>query len=201
MTTDYKKLYAIKKKNEEVIRAHLGRAEYDGCGIYCFYRTDEAGIKHAYIGQAKHLIGRMAEHLSGYQYIDLSLRKHGFYAADTNPYGYHATVLQYCPHEDCDALEQYYIKKWADDGYQLKNRTSGSQGTGKAGIAEQKPSRGYYDGKKQGYEDARKFIAKLFDKNLVAEINGKPNKNKEKALEKFNAFIGGKDGQVDGEGK
>lgn len=195
MATNYKQLYAIKKRNEDTIRAQLNNPACDqASGIYCFYRTDEAGIKHAYIGQATSgIIKRMAEHLSGYQYIDLSLKKHGFYSAE-NPYGYRARILEYCAAVKCDEREQYTIKQWADAGYQLKNRTSGSQGKGKAAIAEQKPARGYYDGKKQGWEDARKFIAHLFEKNLIATVQGKTNKNKEKALEKFKDFIGGGNG-------
>ena len=38
-----------------------------------------------------------------------------------------------------------------------------------------------------------KEIAKLFEKNLTFAINGKPNKNKEKALLKFKAFIEGEE--------
>lgn len=190
MPTDYKKLYAIKKKNEAIIRANCPSAD-DRSGIYCFYRTDENGIKHAYVGQAKHLLSRMAEHLSGYQYIDLSLKKHGLYS-ESNPSGYVPTVLMHCSVDNLDRMEQNLIKAWALQGYQMKNRTSGSQGEGKQGIAEQKPARGYYDGKRQGWEDARKFVAHLFEKNLVAVLNGKPNKNKEKALAKFMDFIADK---------
>ena len=189
MTVDYKKIYAIRKRNEKVIRANCPAAA-ETSGIYCFWRVDENGIKHAYVGQAtKTLLGRMAEHLSGYQYIDLSLKKHGFWDAQENPFGYHAVILRLCPSWDCDKWEQHYIKEWSDKGYQLKNRTAGSQGVGKNGIAEQKPAKGYYDGKKQGYLDARKFIAKLFEKNLTVQINGKETVNKRKALDKFNDFI------------
>ena len=41
---------------------------------------DEEGIKYAYIGQAKHILTRLAQHLTGYQHIDLSIRKHGLYS-------------------------------------------------------------------------------------------------------------------------
>ena len=47
-------------------------------------------------------------------------------------------------------------------------------------------------------------MAKLFEKNLVYAINGKTNKLKEKALEKFKEFIGDGNGMCktdDGESK
>ena len=56
-------------------------------------------------------------------------------------------------------------------------------------INERKPAKTYRDGLKQGYENARKEVQKLFEKNLVYEINGKVNKNKEKSLEKFKNFL------------
>ena len=74
-------------------------------------------------------------------------------------------------------------------GYQLRNKTAGGQGEGKFEIAETKPRKTYYDGIKQGYEKARKEVAKLFEKNLTYSINGKENKNKQKALQKFKDFI------------
>ena len=54
----------------------------------------------------------------------------------------------------------------------------------------QKPPKGYYDGKKQGYLDARKYVANLFEKHLQYSVKSeKPNKNQEKALEKFKEFL------------
>lgn len=43
-------------------------------GIYFLTREDEQGIKYAYIGQAKHILSRLAQHMTGYQHIDLSLK-------------------------------------------------------------------------------------------------------------------------------
>ena len=55
-------------------------------GIYILFR-EENGIKFAYVGQAKHLLTRLAQHLVGYQHIDLSLKKHGL-KSKYNPNGY-----------------------------------------------------------------------------------------------------------------
>ena len=58
----------------------------DESGIYAFVRIDHAGIKHAYVGQAKKVLTRLAQHLAGYdQHIDLSLKKNGLYSPK-NPY-------------------------------------------------------------------------------------------------------------------
>lgn len=94
------------------------------------------------------------------------------------------------PVNELDEAEQHFIKTYANAGYQLRNKTAGGQGEGKFEIAETKAKKGYLDGLHKGYENARRDVAKLFDKNLSFGINGKPNKNKEKALKKFQEFLG-----------
>lgn len=157
-------------------------------GIYFLTRTDENGIRYAYIGQAKHILSRLAKHLSGYQHIDISMKKHGLYAED-NAHGWKVGALQF-PITELDAKEKHYIQKYAMNGYQLRNKTAGGQGEGKLQIDEYKPSKGYRDGLKQGYKNASREIANLFEKHLiVSRKSEKPNKIQEKALEKFNAFL------------
>ena len=63
---------AIEAKNKKRI-LEINPHVDDGSGIYFLTRMDEDGIRYAYIGQAKHLLTRLAQHLSGYQHIDLSL--------------------------------------------------------------------------------------------------------------------------------
>ena len=62
-------------------------------------------------------------------------------------------------------------------------------------MVEGKTPKGYYDGLKQGYLNARREIAKLFKTNLVVQINGNDGVRKQNALAKFNDFIniGGED--------
>lgn len=135
MTVNYRQIKAIEQKNKERI-LKLQPTVPETSGIYIFLRADE-DFKYAYVGQAKHLLTRIAQHLSGYQH-----------------------------------------------------KTSGSQGKGKSGIADNKPSKGYYDGLAQGYKNAQKFVANLFDKHLVyGKKSDKPNKNQEKALAKFEQFL------------
>lgn len=183
----YRQIKAIEQKNKERW-LQVNPTLTEDSGIYILTRKDESGINYAYIGQAKHILTRLAQHLTGFQHIDLSLKKHGLYA-DDNVYGW-AVSVELCAVEDLDDMEKCFIKRYAD-GYQLRNKTAGGQGEGKTAIAEQKPSKGYYDGKAQGYEDARKFIAKLFESYLVVSINGKETANKVKALDKFKAFLNG----------
>lgn len=160
----------------------------DEPGIYVFYR-EQNGFKFAYVGQSVHCFTRILEHLKGYeQHIDLSIRKHGLYSED-KPTGYKIKVVEYCSIEDLDEKELYYCRKYANDGYQLRNTTSGSQGVGKFGINENKSSKGYREGVTYGYKKAQKEVKHLFDKHLDVVIKGKPNKNKEKALKKFEDFI------------
>ena len=121
----------------------------DRSGIYFLTREDESGIKFGYVGQAKHILSRLAQHLVGYQHIDLSLKKHGLYSMESNPYGWKVDFA-HIKESDLDEMEQYYIRQFANAGYQLRNKTSGSQGDGKKQIDEYRPAKGYRDGIQQG---------------------------------------------------
>ncbi len=186
MPTNYRQIKAIEKKNKErLLKLHPNTP--DTSGIYIFMR-EEDGIKFAYVGQAKRLLTRLAQHLSGYQHIDLSIKKHGLINKD-NPCGWDFVYICY-PEEKLNDYEQEYIKLIASKGYQLRNKTRGSQGEGKTGIADMKSARGYHDGLHQGYKNAQKFVANLFEKHLnFSKKSDRPNKNQDKALQKFKDFI------------
>ncbi len=159
-------------------------------GIYVFYRQEEGGLKYAYVGQAKNLLDRCAQHLYRMDlHIEKSIRKHGFFSL-TNLSGYRLTVAP-CPIEFLDIRERSWIKYYAEMGYQLRNKTSGGQDDSKEQINEYLPAKGYYDGLRQGWKNARVFVANLFDKNLVAMMNGKEGQRKAAALEKFKTFLAG----------
>ena len=183
---NYRQIKTIEAKNKAKILSVCPTVP-ETSGIYILTREDN-GFKYAYIGQAKHLLTRLAQHLTGYQHIDLSIKKHGLQNED-NPCGWVIAWMS-CSIDKLDAYEQFYIKEYANMGYQLRNKTSGSQGKGKQGLGDQKAPKGYYDGKKQGYLDARKFVANLFDKHLCyGRKSEKPNKNQDKAMEKFRDFL------------
>lgn len=175
---------AIEKKNRYRL-LDVNPELDDESGIYFLTRTDENGFRYAYIGQAVHILTRLAQHLVGYQHIDLSLKKHGLYA-DDNPYGWKIGFLHF-PKSELDKQEQHYIKAYADYGYQLRNKTSGSQGEGKAQIDDYRPAKGYRDGLKQGRINLARELSHIADKHL--EIRLKPekrgNKVSEKQYEKF----------------
>lgn len=161
----------------------------DKSGIYFLTREDEDGFKYAYIGQAKHILTRLAQHLVGYQHIDLSLKKHKLYSNE-NPYGWKVNFLHF-PISQLDEKEQYYIKEYALNGYQLRNKTSGSQGVGKSQIDEYKPHKGYRDGLAQGRKNLAKQLSHIIDKHLVVSIRPDKQHNKVsiKAFEKFNELL------------
>lgn len=186
MAVNYRQIKAIEQKNKQRILSVCSNVP-ETSGIY-FFTREEDGFKFAYIGQAKHLLTRLAQHLSGYQHIDLSIKKHGLWS-ETNPCGW-KVFYSLCEDGELDIEEQKFIKAYANRGYQLRNKTSGSQGTGKKGLDDQKAPKGYYDGLKQGYINAQKYVANLFDKHLnYSQKSDKPNKNQEKALEKFKDFL------------
>lgn len=158
-------------------------------GIYLWERKDENGIVWFYCGQAVDIYMRTLSHYMGWEHLDQSLRKRGFYS-ESNPHGWTFKVLEYCAKERLDEREQFYIIDNMRQGKQAYNVTSGKQGQGKQTFDTRKPSRGYYDGLKQGYANARKEVKHLFDLHLNAVIKAnKPNKNQEKALQKFNDFL------------
>ncbi len=154
-------------------------------GIYFLTRTDENGFKYAYIGQAVHILTRLSQHLVGYQHIDLSLKKHKLYSK-SNPCGWKIGFLHF-PKSELDKQEQHYIKAYADKGYQLRNKTSGSQGEGKAQIDDYKPSKGYRDGIQQGRKNLAKELSHIAEKHLKIEIreDKRCNKVSQKQYENF----------------
>ena len=158
-------------------------------GIYFLTRTDEDGFKYAYIGQAKHILTRLAQHLVGYQHIDLSLKKHELYAED-NPFGWKVNFLHF-PESQLNEKEQHYIKEYALSGYQLRNKTSGSQGAGKAQIDDYRPQKGYRDGLEQGRKNLARELKHIIDKHLVVSIKPEKANNKVsiKAFEKFREIL------------
>lgn len=187
------KAKAIEAKNKKKWLA-LNPDLDDKSGIYFLTRTDENGFRYAYIGQAVHILTRLAQHLVGYQHIDLSLKKHGLYS-DDNPFGWKVGFLHF-PASELDEQEQHYIKAYADYGYQLRNKTSGSQGEGKAKIDDYRPAKGYYDGIKQGKKSLAKELSHIAEKHL--EIRLKPEKANnsvsQKQYEKFMDLLHGEGG-------
>lgn len=198
MAPNYKQIYAIKKKNEERL-LKVNPKLNNNSGIYFLTRVDEDGINYFYIGQAVKILDRMCSHLTGYQHIDLSVRKRNFYSED-NPYGWKLNFIEY-PVSKLDEMEQYWILEYTKKGYQCRyNKTAGGQGAGKEKINEFKPSKGYRDGIEQGIKNKSREMAHLFDLHLVVSTkNNPPTVNQQKALEKFNEFLGAYK-QVDGEG-
>ena len=121
---DMRQIKAIEKQNKKRLLAVNPKLN-ERSGIYFLLRTDENGFRYAYIGQAtKSVLQRLASHLSGYQqHIDRSLRKHNLYSED-NPYGWRVEFLNF-PEDELDEKEKFYIKQYADAGYQLRNVSVG----------------------------------------------------------------------------
>ena len=188
MNENFKKAKAIEKKNKELLlKANCFLNE--NSGIYFLIRIDEDGIKYAYIGQAKHILTRLAQHMVGYQHIDLSLKKHGL-QMEGNPNGWMVNFLEY-PEDQLDAMEQFFIRSYAKGGYQLRNKTSGGQGEGKKQIDEYKPARTYRDGILQGKKTLARELSHIIEKHLeIGFKQGKENnKVSQKALDKFRELI------------
>ena len=190
MNENLRKAKAIEAKNKKrllVLNPNLD----EGSGIYFLVRKDENGIKYAYIGQAKHLLTRLAQHLSGYQHIDLSLKKHGLYSSE-NIYGWKIGFLHFQISE-LDFMEKKFIQMYSNNGYQLRNKTSGGQGEGKTQIDDYRPAKGYRDGIAQGRKNLAKELTNIIDKHLCISLKEEKKNNKVsiKAFEKFNDLLYG----------
>ena len=107
-----------------------------------------------------------------------------------NIYGWKIGFIYY-PVERLDEMEQYHIKEYARNGYQLRNKTTGSQGKGKQQLDEYKPAKGYYDGLKQGRKALAKELSTIIEKHLEISLKqGKEgNKISLKQFEKFKELL------------
>ena len=182
------KAKAIEKKNKERLLEVNPNLD-EKSGIYFLTRVDDLGIKHAYVGLAKHLLTRLAQHLSNYKYIDNSIRKHGLYSED-NPYGYKVNFLHF-PESEIEEKERYYITQYSLKGYQMKNRDTGG-GAGKQEIGERKQPKGYYDGIQQGKKALARELKDIADKHLVIKLKAEKtaNKTSQRMFEKFMELLG-----------
>lgn len=128
----------------------------------------------------------------GYQqHIDRSLKAHGLYSEE-NPYGWRVEFLNF-PKSELDEKEKFYIKQYADAGYQLRNVSVGGQGSERASgqIGERKEPKGYRDGLAQGYKNAVRDIKGIIDKHLIVSLKPEKANNKvsQKQFEKFKEIL------------
>ena len=181
MVQDYRQIFAKKAKLQQQW-LKLNPKLNNEAGIYILTR-EENGFKYAYVGQAVKVLDRLVSHSEGYdQHIDLSLKKHKLYSA-SNPTGWKVWFIN-IPQDKLNSVEQRYIKEMANKGYQLRNKTSGSQGEGKTGIADNKSSKGYRDGVKFGKEKIVKELRAVLDKYLIVSAKDE-TKRATNALNKF----------------
>ena len=183
---------AIEKENKKKL-LKLNPELNDESGIYFFLREDENGFRFAYIGQAVKILTRLASHMTGYeQHIDLSLRKHKLYDEQKNPNGWRVEFLNF-PESELDEKEKYYIKLYADKGYQLRNVSLGGQGENRASgsIGERKAPKGYMQGIQQGKKVLARELSSIAENHLKIEIreDKKNNKVSQKQFEKFKELM------------
>lgn len=189
---DYKAVFEKMDKLKSQVKEVCPMAQ-DKSGIYIMKR-EENGFRYAYVGQSLNVLTRLAQHLDGYtkpnaQHIDLSLRKYGL-KTYTNPNGWEIGVL-YCPEYELNAKEQYYIRLYANSGFQMRNKTSGSQDGDKFGISQNKDNRGYREGVSDGEKKAIRRVKEFFDKYLDCVIKEPSNKVKERKIKEFEELLKG----------
>lgn len=191
MKSNYKniaKAKAIERKNEQKLLAVNPKLD-NGSGIYFLTRVDsETGIKFSYVGQAVKIKQRMLSHMTGYQHIDLSIRKHGLYSED-NPDGWNINFMHF-PISELDEKERYYITLYAKNGYQSRNKDTGG-GVGKQELGERKPPKTYRQGIQAGKKTLARELSSIINKHLTVRLKDEKQGNKvsQKQFEKFNELL------------
>ena len=113
-------------------------------GIYLWKRYNEEGKYCWYIGKAKNLLRRTAQHImDGESHLDKSIKKHGM-TNDTieKPNSWSIVILRGCEVADLDELESFYINQWKQknpNGIMYNIESGGT--TGKTIIGEKKQRR------------------------------------------------------------
>lgn len=182
---NYRQIFARKEEEKKKLLALNSQLDNQS-GIYIFTRF-ENGFKFAYVGQALHLLDRLISHLQGYeQHIDRSLKKHKLWSKD-NPNGWQIKFI-HCHQENLNAIEQQMILEYATSGYQMLNKTSGSQGTEKFAIVDNQ-RKGYLQGKNDGKIAILRQIKVYFDKYLDFVIKEPQNKIKQRKLQEFKELL------------
>ena len=188
--------------NEEMICLHAYDERLtEQSGIYILTRVgkprqDGTIRKCVYVGQAKNMLQRLAQHVIGFKTIDLSIRhNHGLYDLE-NVDGWRITALYY-PLEELNEREKEFIALYQNDpSFEVYNITSGGQDKGHTDINERKASKGYHDGLEQGYKNAIKDVREYFDKYLRFTATNKPDARKKDGqykeiyVKKYNEFKG-----------
>lgn len=189
---NYKAVFDKMDKLKAQIKTICPNAK-DQSGIYVFTRESN-GFRFAYVGQSVSVLTRLAQHLDGYskpnaQHIDLSLKKRGLYSQE-NKGGWRVGCL-YFENALLNEKEKHYIHLYANAGFQLYNKTSGSQDNTKFGISQNKDNRGYREGVADGEKRLVKRIKELFDKYLDYGVKEPSNKVKERKLKEFEELLKG----------
>lgn len=165
-------------------------------GIYLFYRFNEEKEFCVYVGQAKNLLERTAQHFLGrQQHIDRSLFDHKTYNKYDNPYGWELSVLNECDVENLDKEEQRLIEYYLSMGAKVYNVTGGGQIDKKQDIGERQQTKlkSYKNGKIIAEKKAKLYVKTMFDKYLDFCIKPPTNKLKERKFEEFKNYLEGTD--------
>ena len=154
-------------------------------GIYLWSRYDENGVYCWYIGKAKNLLQRTAQHImGGKSHLDKSIKKHGFRGGKEEACGWDLDIIKYCREDELDKLERFWIKHWQIRyNGKMYNVESGGT-TGKTIIGERKQRRDVKwkaEAKKKVLADYREYFD-LQPKENAYNKNTKESKAKPKQL-------------------
>ena len=158
-------------------------------GIYLWERHNEDGKYCWYIGKAKNILRRTAQHImDGESHLDKSIKKHGMtndWVENQNKWS--IEILRYCKVDDLDEFESFYINQWKQNypNAIMYNIESGGT-TGKTIIGERKQRRDVKwkaEAKKKVLADYREYFDLQPKENAykqnTKELKAKPKQLKE----------------------
>lgn len=184
---------AVWKKQKQGIAIALKQfpelKQYDKkSGIYLWNRINEDNVFCWYVGKAKNILRRTAQHIvDGQSHLDKSIKKHNFYN-EKNPNGWQIMVLAICEELLLDKMEQNYIatmqQQYPDS--KMYNVESGGT-TGKTIIGERKQRKDQKwrtEARTKAFDDIRKWF-ELQAKNNAIKPNGELYAEAKKSMKNF----------------
>lgn len=187
---DLKQRLAILEEKKRIVKEACPLMD-ERSGVYLFKRINENDEICFYVGQAKNLLQRVAQHLMGRtQHIDKSLYKHKLWS-EKNLNGWSIFLITWCDVDKLDKIEKEHINYYLSKGYKSYNICGGGQIDKAKDIGERQQTKlkSYKNGKGLGYEKARNEVKVFFEKYLDFTIKGNTNKIKERKFNEFKEWL------------
>ncbi len=158
-------------------------------GIYLWYRYDENDTYCWYVGKAKNLLQRTAQHIVNHDsHLDNSIHKHGFFDGEKNKNGWVLQIMGYYRETKLDFFEQHWIgfcQSRHPDGRMYNVESGGTMGKTIIGERKQRKDQKWRtEARTKAFDDIRKWF-ELQAKEQAIKPNGELYAEAKKIFEEF----------------